>query len=39
MEKEKSVLTERWSKYFDEKGDPFYNKNFGKQSVSYDSMI
>lgn len=39
MENEKSILVERWQKYFDIKGDPFYNKNFGKQSVSYDSMI
>ena len=40
MEKEKALLVERWrEKYFNEKGDPFYNKNFGKQSVSYDAMI
>ncbi|MCL1829919.1 MAG: glycosyltransferase family 2 protein [Oscillospiraceae bacterium] len=39
MEREKAILVERWQKYFTEKGDPYYNKNFGKQSVSYDSMI
>ena len=39
MEKEKAILVERWAKYFTEKGDPFYNKNFGKQSVSYDTMM
>ena len=39
MEAEKTILVNRWQKYFTEKGDPFYNKNFGKQSVSYDSMI
>jgi len=39
MEREKVILREKWPRYFDEKGDPFYNKNFGKQSISYDTMM
>ncbi|MCL2539619.1 MAG: glycosyltransferase family 2 protein [Oscillospiraceae bacterium] len=39
MEREKALLRAKWPRYFEEKGDPFYNKNFGKQSVSYDTMM
>jgi len=35
-EAEKEILRKKWPAYFEEKGDPFYNKNFGKNSVSYN---
>ena len=39
MEREKALFVSKWPRYFEEKGDPFYNKNFGKQSISYDSAM
>ena len=39
MEREKEILKAKWPEYFGEKGDPFYNKNFGKQSISYDTAM
>ena len=39
MEREKAMLVKKWPEYYGEKGDPFYNKNFGKQSISYDTMM
>lgn len=38
MEREKELLREKWSSYYEiEPGDPYYNKNFGKNSISYDA--
>ncbi len=39
MEREKALLVKKWPEYYGEKGDPFYNKNFGKQSISYDTAM
>ncbi|MEG2524745.1 MAG: glycosyltransferase family 2 protein, partial [Oscillospiraceae bacterium] len=37
MEREKEILREKWPEYYTEDGDPYYNKNFGKNSISYDA--
>ena len=37
MEREKAILRRKWPAYYEEDGDPYYNKNFGKNSVSYDA--
>ena len=38
MEREKAIFRSRWPSYFEElPGDPFYNHNFGKNSISYDA--
>ena len=37
MEREKELLRSRWPEYYEEEGDPYYNKNFGKNSISYDA--
>ncbi len=38
MEREKELLRVKWPRYFAEDGgDPYYNRNFGKNSVSYDA--
>ncbi len=37
MENEKAILKARWEKYYTEEGDPYYNRNFGKNSISYDA--
>ncbi len=37
MEHEKALLKEKWPAYYEEDGDPYYNKNFGKNSISYDA--
>lgn len=37
MEREKAILREKWASYYEEGGDPYYNRNFGKNSISYDA--
>ena len=37
MEREKSILRQKWPRYYEEEGDPYYNRNFGKNSISYDA--
>ena len=37
MEKEKEILFRKWPSYYEEGGDPYYNRNFGKNSISYDA--
>ncbi|MEA5051126.1 MAG: glycosyltransferase family 2 protein [Oscillospiraceae bacterium] len=38
MEREKALLRKKWPSYYEEDpGDPYYNRNFGKNSVSYDA--
>lgn len=37
MEQEKALLRNKWPQYYEEDGDPYYNKNFGKNSISYDA--
>ena len=37
MEKEKAILREKWPQYYEDGGDPYYNRNFGKYNVSYDA--
>ncbi len=37
MEREKAILKSRWERYYTEEGDPYYNRNFGKNSISYDA--
>ena len=37
MEKEKEILFQKWPSYYEEGGDPYYNRNFGKNSISYDA--
>lgn len=37
MEREKEILRQKWPQYYEEDGDPYYNKNFGKNSISYDA--
>ncbi len=38
MEREKAILRAKWPAYYEElPGDPYYNHNFGKNSVSYDA--
>lgn len=37
MEREKAILHEKWPQYYQEDGDPYYNKNFGKNAISYDA--
>lgn len=38
MEREKALLQQRWPDYYTEEGgDPYYNPNFGKNSISYDA--
>ncbi len=38
MEREKVILREKWPAYYEEiPGDPYYNRNFGKNSISYDA--
>jgi GT2 family glycosyltransferase len=37
MEQEKEILRRKWPQYYEEDGDPYYNKNFGKNAVSYDA--
>ncbi|MEG1305550.1 MAG: glycosyl transferase family 2, partial [Oscillospiraceae bacterium] len=36
MEREKAILRRKWDKYYDGK-DPYYNINFGENSISYDA--
>lgn len=37
MEREKQILRDKWPVYFSEEdGDPYYNRNFGRNSISYD---
>ncbi len=37
MEREKEILRAKWPAYYEEEGDPYYNRNFGKNSISYDA--
>ena len=37
MDKEKEILFHKWPAYYEEGGDPYYNRNFGKNSISYDA--
>ena len=37
MEHEKEILRAKWPAYYEEEGDPYYNRNFGKNSISYDA--
>lgn len=37
MDKEKDILFHKWPAYYEEGGDPYYNRNFGKNSISYDA--
>ncbi len=37
MEREKALLKNKWPSYYEEGGDPYYNRNFGKNSISYDA--
>ena len=38
MEREKAIFRSKWPDYFEDlPGDPFYNHNFGKNSISYDA--
>ena len=37
MEREKLLLQSRWPSYFLPGGDPYYNVNFGMNSISYDA--
>lgn len=37
MEREKQLLAQKWPSYYEEGGDPYYNRNFGKNSISYDA--
>jgi len=37
MEREKQLLAKKWPSYYEEGGDPYYNRNFGKNSISYDA--
>ncbi|MDO4565918.1 MAG: glycosyltransferase family 2 protein [Oscillospiraceae bacterium] len=37
MEREKELLRQKWPEYFEGEGDPYYNRNFGKNSISYDA--
>ncbi|MGI5887865.1 MAG: glycosyltransferase family 2 protein [Oscillospiraceae bacterium] len=38
MEREKQMFRDKWPEYFEvDPGDPFYNRNFGKNSISYDA--
>ena len=37
MEHEKEILRAKWPAYYEEGGDPYYNRNFGKNSISYDA--
>ncbi|MEG1060691.1 MAG: glycosyltransferase family 2 protein [Oscillospiraceae bacterium] len=37
MEREKEILRDKWPHYYEEGGDPYYNRNFGKNSISYDA--
>ena len=39
MMRELEILKKRWPSYYDENGngDPFYNKHFGRNSISYDA--
>ena len=37
MEREKQLLRERWPAYYVPGGDPYYNPNFGQNSISYDA--
>lgn len=38
MEREKAILRDKWPAYYEvDPGDPYYNRNFGKNSVSYDA--
>lgn len=38
MEREKQILRDKWPEYFSEEGgDPYYNRNFGRNSISYDA--
>ena len=37
MEREKTLLRERWPQYYEGEGDPYYNPNFGRNSVDYDA--
>ncbi|MBQ8996325.1 MAG: glycosyltransferase family 2 protein [Oscillospiraceae bacterium] len=37
MEREKELLAKKWPSYYEEGGDPYYNRNFGKNSISYDA--
>ncbi len=38
MEREKEILRSKWPAYYEEEpGDPYYNRNFGKNSISYDA--
>ncbi len=38
MEREKAILRQKWPDYYEiDPGDPYYNRNFGKNSVSYDA--
>ncbi|NLC79466.1 MAG: glycosyltransferase [Ruminococcaceae bacterium] len=37
MEREKAILKAKWPAYYEEGGDPYYNRNFGKNSISYDA--
>ena len=37
MDNEKEILFHKWPDYYKEGGDPYYNRNFGKNSISYDA--